>query len=134
MHGRETGKAKLTKGYRLSCQYVIRTPGPIWHDGKNCETELPASCHHSCPEIAVARGIRNIAFPSSSTGVYSYPLTDIETCGFTEAINLIKAMNQLRCNGFMAFLMCVRTVLTSPGSGLSAGRGEHPAQFDEAPV
>ena len=74
LHGCETGKAKITKAYRLPCDYVIHTPGPIWHGGKGKERELLASCYRSCLQLALDNGIRSIAFPSISTGVYHFPL------------------------------------------------------------
>ena len=73
LHGCETGKAKITKAYRLPCEYVIHTPGPVWHGGKSGERELLASCYRSCLELAAENGIRTIAFPSISTGVYHFP-------------------------------------------------------------
>ena len=76
LHGCETGKAKITKGYRLPARYVIHTPGPVWHGGGYGEEELLASCYRSCLELAVENGCRSIAFPSISTGVYHFPLED----------------------------------------------------------
>ena len=74
LHGCETGKAKITKGYRLPAKYVLHTPGPIWHGGDRGEAALLASCYRSCLETAAARGIRTLDFCSISTGVYGYPL------------------------------------------------------------
>lgn len=74
LNGCRTGQAKITKAYRLPCEYVIHTPGPRWNGGKSKEAELLASCYRSCLELAVENGIRSIAFPSISTGIYSYPL------------------------------------------------------------
>ena len=76
LQGCETGKAKITKAYRLPCEYVIHTPGPVWHGGQSGERELLASCYRSCLEVAVANGVRKIAFPSISTGVYHFPLQE----------------------------------------------------------
>lgn len=64
LHGCETGQAKITKGYGLPAGYVIHTPGPIWRGGKNGEEELLAAEH----------GLKTVAFPSISTGVYRFPL------------------------------------------------------------
>ncbi len=76
LNGCETGQAKITKAYRLPCEYVIHTPGPIWQGGHRGEAKLLASCYNSCLTLAVGNGIRSIAFPSISTGVYSYPLDE----------------------------------------------------------
>ena len=74
LYGCETGKAKITKGYRLPARYVIHTPGPIWHGGDRNEPALLASCYRSCLELAEANGCQTVCFPSISTGVYHFPL------------------------------------------------------------
>jgi O-acetyl-ADP-ribose deacetylase (regulator of RNase III) len=74
LHGCETGKAKITKGYRLPAKYVIHTPGPVWHGGSYGEPELLSSCYRSCLELASQNGCETVDFPSISTGVYHFPL------------------------------------------------------------
>lgn len=66
LHGCETGEAKITKGYNLSCDYVIHTVGPIWNGGRNREEELLANCYFNSMKLAMDNGIRSIAFPSIS--------------------------------------------------------------------
>jgi O-acetyl-ADP-ribose deacetylase (regulator of RNase III) len=72
--GCATGHAKLTDAYRLPAKNIIHTVGPVWDGGKSGEPELLASCYRSCFAIANAHGLRTLAFPSISCGVYRFPL------------------------------------------------------------
>ena len=72
--GGVTGEAKITKAYNLPCDYVIHTVGPIWNGGRDREEELLANCYFNSMKLAMDNGIRSIAFPSISTGVYSFPV------------------------------------------------------------
>ena len=71
--GCETGKAKLTKGYNLPAPYVIHAVGPVWRGGTGGEEALLAGAYRSALDLAAENGIRSVAFPNISTGVYGYP-------------------------------------------------------------
>jgi len=72
--GCPTGEARITGGYRLPARYVIHTVGPVWQGGTHGEPELLASCYRSSFALATQHGVRSIAFPAISCGVYGYPI------------------------------------------------------------
>jgi len=72
--GCPTGQAKITQGYGLPAKWVIHTVGPVWQGGARREDELLASCYRSSLHLAVAQGVRSLAFPAISTGAYGFPL------------------------------------------------------------
>lgn len=77
--GCKTGEAKITKAYNLPCDYVIHTVGPIYRGGQRDEAKLLENAYRNSLQLAMDQGIRTIAFPSISTGVYSYPLEEAAT-------------------------------------------------------
>ena len=69
-----TGQARLTPGFKLKARHVIHAVGPIWRGGERGEEALLANCYRDSLRLAEESGIRSIAFPAISTGVYGYPL------------------------------------------------------------
>lgn len=71
--GCPTGAAKLSPGFRLPAPHVIHTVGPIWQGGNAGEARLLANCYRNSLALAESAGLRSIAFPAISCGVYGYP-------------------------------------------------------------
>lgn len=74
LNGCATGKAKLTRGYKLPAKYIIHTVGPVWSGGERGEPEQLASCYRSVFKVAREHGVRSIAIPAISCGVYRFPI------------------------------------------------------------
>lgn len=72
--GCRTGQAKITGGYALPAKHVIHTVGPVWHGGNDGEPGLLADCYRNSLEVARENGVRSIAFPAISTGIYGFPV------------------------------------------------------------
>lgn len=89
--GCKTGDAKITGAYDLPCKYVIHTPGPVWKDGEKGEPDELTSCYWRCLEVAVENGVRSIAFPSISTGIYHFPVDKAANIAINTARGFITA-------------------------------------------
>ena len=72
--GCKTGEATISPGFKLPAKYIIHTVGPVWNGGKNDEDKLLANCYKNSLRLAVENGVKTIAFPAISTGVYHFPL------------------------------------------------------------
>ncbi|MCR4881775.1 MAG: O-acetyl-ADP-ribose deacetylase [bacterium] len=83
LNGCQTGQSKITRGYNLPAKYVIHTVGPVWYGGGKNERELLKSCYTTALNLAKENGIRTIAFPAISCGVYRFPLD--EACQIAKA-------------------------------------------------
>src|SRR5438094_3193879 len=70
--GCPTGEARITRGYNLPATFVIHTVGPVWHGGNHDEDQLLANCYRNSLALAVENGVKTIAFPAISTGVYRF--------------------------------------------------------------
>ena len=71
--GCPTGQARITGGYNLPARHVIHTVGPVWRGGSAGERELLASAYRASLDLALRHGLKSVAFPAISTGVYGYP-------------------------------------------------------------
>ena len=87
--GCSTGEAKITKGYNLPAKYVIHTVGPVWSSGSQNEEEKLANCYRNSFELVEEYDIKTIAFPSISTGAYSFPIEKASKIALYEIRNFL---------------------------------------------
>lgn len=104
LNGCETGEAKITSAYKLPCKYVIHTVGPIYRGGNSGEPQLLANAYKNSMKLALQNKIRTIAFPSISTGIYSYPLEEAAEIA-VKTVNdfYIEHQNEFDCIRFVLF-------------------------------
>jgi O-acetyl-ADP-ribose deacetylase (regulator of RNase III) len=72
--GCPTGQAKITRGYRLPARHVIHTVGPVWHGGGHDEDNLLASCYRNSLALVERHGLKSVAFPAISCGIFGFPI------------------------------------------------------------
>ncbi len=89
--GLPTGQAVITAGGRLKARYVIHTVGPVWSGGQSGEPELLAGAYRTSLLLAVEKGLRTIAFPAISTGVYGYPIEQAARIALDTVIGVVKS-------------------------------------------
>jgi O-acetyl-ADP-ribose deacetylase len=103
LHGCQTGKAKITGGYKLPAKYIIHAVGPIWHGGNAGEAELLASCYVESLKLATQNRLTTIAFPAISCGVYGYPIELAAEVAITTVANFLDNDNSIAGVSFVCF-------------------------------
>ena len=101
--GCPTGEARVTTGGNLTARYVIHTVGPVYQDGFHREPELLASCYRESLKLASAKGIKSLAFPSISTGVYGYPIEDAARVALKAVIDYLAHHPEIEHVRFVLF-------------------------------
>ena len=94
--GCPTGQAKITAGYALPAKHVIHTVGPVWRGGHMREPELLSSCYVECLSLCARHGLRSVAFPAISTGIYGFPKPLAAAIAVREIVGHLNAGSQLQ--------------------------------------
>ena len=101
--GCETGDAKLTQGYNLPARYVIHAVGPIWRGGSDNEADLLAGAYRTAIRVADKNGLRSIAFPAISCGIYGYPIDAASTIAIDATLEAMRASDHVERAVFACF-------------------------------
>jgi O-acetyl-ADP-ribose deacetylase (regulator of RNase III) len=123
--GCPTGEARITGGHRLPARFVIHTVGPVWQGGDRGEPALLASCYRRSLELAAERGLRSIAFPCISTGVYGYPVERAAEVAVATVRTALQGPSPIESVAFCCFSagdlgVYERLLGAPPGRGASA--------------
>ena len=103
LNGCKTGDAKITAGGNLPAKYVIHTVGPVYRDGAHGEPELLASCYRRSLEVACENGVRTVAFPAISCGVYGYPIPDAAAIAMRTVAEFLGEHGEIELVRFVLF-------------------------------
>lgn len=101
--GCAVGHAKLTQGHQLPAKYVIHTVGPVWRGGVKGEPQLLCSCYEESLNLALENGIKTIAFPAISCGIYGYPISQAATIAIKETANFLELHHEIESVSFVCF-------------------------------
>jgi O-acetyl-ADP-ribose deacetylase (regulator of RNase III) len=126
--GCQTGDAKITKGYRLPARYVIHAVGPVYHRGEPAAAQLLASAYRRSLEVAVENGVRSLAFPAISTGVYGYPLDEAAPIALETVFHFLQGTDQLE---LVRFVLFSEPILHAYSKALRALMERYPGQLKQ---
>jgi len=107
--GCKVGEAKITPGFNLPAKHVIHTVGPVWQGGNRNEDELLANCYRNSFAVALGAGVRTIAFPAISTGVYRFPHDRAAEIALRECQAALDAHPELQCVTLVCFDKAMET-------------------------
>ena len=96
------GEAVITNAGKLKAKKIIHTPGPVWHGGRSKEPELLRSCYRKSLELAKKNGLRTIAFPAISTGIYGYPVEPAARIALGEGLKHVNDLDEIHYMCFSA--------------------------------
>lgn len=94
--GCKTGEAVITGAGKLKAKKIIHTPGPIWHGGDHREAVLLAGCYENSFRLAKENGLKSIAFPAISTGIYGYPIEKATWIAIEEGLRHLDDFDEIR--------------------------------------
>lgn len=101
--GCPTGQAKITDGFQLPAKYIIHTVGPIWRGGNKGEPKLLASCYYESLKLALQHGIKTIAFPAISCGIFGYPISQAAIIAVKETANFLELHPEIDAVYFVCY-------------------------------
>src|SRR5207248_1583678 len=90
LNGAATGEAKITRGYRLKARHIIHAVGPVYSGGRSGEAEKLADAYRNSLTRATEAGLKSVAFPAISTGVYRYPLDEAARISLSTVIDYLR--------------------------------------------
>jgi O-acetyl-ADP-ribose deacetylase (regulator of RNase III) len=122
------GQARITPGFRLPARYVIHTVGPIYHGGTHGEAQVLASAYRSSLEVAVVHGLRSIAFPAISTGIYGYPLDEAASIALKTVYDFVQADTSLDLVRFVLWDDTALRAYTRASGEIGGRRSKEKAQ------
>lgn len=101
--GCPTGQAVITTGGNLKARYVIHTVGPVYQGGMSGESALLKSAYLESLRLASARGLKSLAFPAISAGVYAYPAEEAARIALTTVMGYLEEHSDLELVRFVLF-------------------------------
>jgi O-acetyl-ADP-ribose deacetylase (regulator of RNase III) len=101
--GCPTGQAKLTQGYRLPAKFILHAVGPVWNGGERGEPELLAGCYRCCFALARQHGLKSLAFPAISCGIYRFPIDRAVEIALRETLAELRSNREIELVIFACF-------------------------------